>query len=262
MTRNLRFSLLSNALDSLAQGIEFTLLYKNRPSRLKLAVLLLTQAVELTLKERLRREHWALIFAKVDQANKPNAHTVSLMEAKKRLEVIANLLFSQDDTNTIKNLAEIRNRIQHYEIDIPFEVVLSYVHSAIGFLVRFTKKELGEDIMDLLPSEQYQKLLEIESIYNDLEEVASKRIEELQRKLRPVRPKDLAIWDFNIIECPLCRNEFYVFSRSEHISECKFCGYKGGFVECARCGNVFPAGEDLEDKFYLCENCEAYLYHQ
>ena len=256
----LKFSLLSNALDSLAQGVEFTLLYKDTPSRLKLAILLLAQAVELALKERLRREHWSLIFAKVDQANKPNAHTVSLMEAQKRLEAIANLLFSQDDINTIKNLSAIRNQIQHYEIEISFEVALSYVHSAIGFLARFIKENLDEDIMSLLPEEQYQKLTEIEGIYSDLKEVASKRIEELRSELQPTRHSDLAAWDFEVLDCPTCGNKFYVFSISEHISECKFCGYKGGFVECARCGNMFPAGEHLEGEFYLCESCEELLY--
>jgi len=74
----LEFDLLANALDSLAQGIEFVLNHQDNPSKLKVAILLVAQAVELVLKERLRREHWSLIFRKVEQAGNDNAHTFDI----------------------------------------------------------------------------------------------------------------------------------------------------------------------------------------
>ena len=90
----LKFSLLKNALDSLTLGLEFALSDRQDKSKLKLAVLLVAQSVELLLKERLRREHWSLIYRNVDRAGSYDAITVSINEAKKRLTSITNITFS------------------------------------------------------------------------------------------------------------------------------------------------------------------------
>jgi hypothetical protein len=260
--RNLKFSLLSNALDSLVQGIEFALNHEGESSKLKLSILLLAQSVELVLKERLRREHWSLIFSKVDQAGVENAHTVTIKDAQKRLAAIASVNLTQDDGQIIKDLADVRNQIQHYKIEISYETSLSYIHSAIGFLIRFLKSELDKDINELLSEQQYQKLLELEEIYSDLEKVAEQRIVDLQNELQPVRASDLASWHFEVILCSSCLLEYYVFSQSERISQCQFCNFEGGFVECSRCGMEFPIGIEYQGEFFLCDNCEIFLAEQ
>ncbi len=262
--QRLKFSLLHNALDSLTQGIEFALQHDNKPNRLKLAILLLAQAVELVLKERLSREHWSLIFAQVDQACQKDARTVSIQGAKKRLVTIAALRFDCEDEKAIKNIARIRNRIQHYEIEISYEQALSYIHAAIGFLIKFTKDELGQDIKDLLTEQQHQQLIEIESIHAALKQVADRRIEELRKEHWSAKPKELIDWDFEVIECPACGQTYYVFSVSANLSLCQFCGFEGRFVEaeCARCGKLFSVEAGYESKFPLCESCDIYVQGQ
>jgi len=84
-------SLLENGLESIFSGIDnfinvetvdmVFLLKKDKRldtynekkidhKRIKYAVLHLFAGIELVLKERLRREHWSLIFEKTDKANK------------------------------------------------------------------------------------------------------------------------------------------------------------------------------------------------
>jgi hypothetical protein len=257
--REFEFSLFDNALDSLNQGISFVLTNPDDRSMLKLAVLLIAQAVELTLKERLSREHPSLVFTKVEQVGLPNAHTVSIEEAKKRLESIAKIQFQNNESKAIENISDIRNKIQHYKIAISHSQALIHVHSALAFLIEFIKSQLGKDIKDLISKDQYKALCEIEYLYDSLKKLADARIQELRSRLEPSRAKDLIEWDFEVIECPQCWEEFYIFSLSEDISECQLCSHTGGFVACYQCGTRFPSGSlDLHfegEKYILCENC-------
>ena len=255
-----KFSLLENALDSLAQAVEFALSNRNNPSKLKVAILLVAQAVELVLKERLQREHWSLIFRNVEQARNEDAMTVTIKEAQKRLNTIAGVSLDQSDSEAIENLQRTRNRIQHYEIELSFGQALSQINVAIGFLIRFLHAELGTDIQEHLNAQDYQRLLEVEETLEELRGIAQDRVEEIREARGPARPKDLVAWHFEVIECPVCWEKFYILSISEHLSKCQLCNYEGGFVECDHCGGVFPSGSfDLhcedDDGYAVCESC-------
>jgi hypothetical protein len=262
----LEFSLLDNALDSLMQGVEYALDHKENPSKLKVAILLVAQAVELVLKERLKREHWSLIFRKVEQAGNDDAHTVTIDEAVKRLEQIAGVRLNGRDSDTIDNLRKTRNRIQHYKIELSFEQALGQISAAIGFLIRFLHAELGIDIKDISDGQSYQRLLEVEETLQGLREVAQARVKAVRGEHEPIRSSDRAAWFFEVIECPACWEEFYVFSPDSRLSECQLCGYEGGFVECDRCGQVFPSGSwylnYLGDELVFCDYCWSYLMEE
>lgn len=261
--RILKFSLLENALDSLIQGMEFVLDHRDDQSKLKIAILLVTQAVELVLKERLRREHWSLIYRKLEQAGDDDAFTVTVGEAVKRLEQIAGIRLSKHDGDVIDGLQRIRNRVQHHEIQLSFELAVSQLHAAIALLMRFLHRELEIDIKDLLDEQAYQRLLEVERIVEELRDIAQARIEQIERDHLPVNLSDRAAWRFDVIDCPKCWEKLYVFSPDSNISECQLCGYEGGFVECDRCGEVFPEGSwdvhCLGDELVFCDNCWSYL---
>lgn len=259
MAKGFKFNILENAIDSLKQGIGFALKDDPTQSELKLSVLLIAQSVELLLKERLKREHWSLIFSKVEQAGNLNAHTVSIEEAIKRLEQIAHVKLDQEERDTILLFSDIRNRIQHYEIEITFEEVIGKAHSAIAFITRFLKDEFQSDIREHLSKEEAQKLVEIDEALEDLQELALQNIEKIRKENEPRRPKDQMDWRFEVISCPHCWQDYYVFSPDSDISECQLCGYEGGFVECARCGYMAPSGSwDFHDEgpdFALCDSC-------
>lgn len=261
--RMLKFNLLDNALDSLAQGIGFAFDHRDDQSKLKVAILLVTQAVELVLKERLRREDVSQIYNKPEQAGNVDASTVSLDEAVKRLKKIAEFRLPEDEYKAIDNLRRTRNRVQHYEIQLSFEQAISQIHAAIAFLIRFLHQELEIDIKNLLDDQTLERLLEVERIIEGFREVARARIEQIERDHLPVSLSDRITWRFEVLTCPVCGEEFYVFSPDINISKCQFCDYEEGFAKCDRCGEVFL--EDSGDFHYLgdelvfCDNCWAYL---
>ncbi|MBI5953307.1 MAG: hypothetical protein HY865_16755 [Chloroflexi bacterium] len=259
MAKHLKFNLLENAIDSLQQGIGFALKDHPTQSELKLSVLLVAQSVELLLKERLKREHWSLIYTKVEQAGSSNANTVTINESIKRLEQIARVNLSEEEVETIFLLSDIRNRIQHYEIEITFEEVLGKHHAAIAFITRFLKEEFASDIRDYFEQDDIQKLISIDEALKTLQELAQQNIEKIRHENMPSRPKERLTWQFEIITCPECWQDYYIFSAESHISECQLCKYEGGFVKCDRCGFQAPFGSmgfhSEQNGFAICNSC-------
>jgi hypothetical protein len=259
----LKFSLLQNGLDSLVQGVELALGCRDEQGRLKVAILLVAQAVELILKERLRREHWSLIFKRLETAGNENAHTVTVGQAVDRLRQIAGVVLSKQESAALDRLRRIRNQIQHYEIEISFEQALGQINEAIAFLVSFLDSELGIDIRELLEDSSYEELLEVERIVEELETIAQRRIEDVREEVLPFSASERAAFYFDVIECPRCWRPYYVFSPDADISECQLCGYDGGFVECARCAEAFPDGaweiNHAGGDIYFCNSCLSYI---
>jgi len=259
MAKAFKFNLLENALDSLRQGIAFALKDNPTQSELKLSVLLIAQSVELLLKERLKREHWSLVFSKIDQAGNPNAHTVTIEDAIKRLDQIAHVKMDEEERDTVSLLSEIRNRIQHYEIEVTFEEVLSKSHAAIAFTTRFLKDEFESDIRDYLNNDDIQRLSRIENAIVHLRAIAEENIEKIRSENEPTSSSERAYWQFEVITCPECWEDYYVFSPDSHISQCQLCKHEGGFVECDRCGFQAPSGSmefhSEDEDFAVCNSC-------
>ena len=254
----LKLSRLENAKDSLTRGIRSVLMAKPDPSDLKTAILSTAHAVGLFLKERLSRTDPSLIFTVPADAGKADAHTVTISESLRRLKRDAKVKIGGKDEKTIIRLSKTRNRIQHNEIEITFEKAINQVNDVIAFLTDFLNSELGIDVKTLLNAEDIYGLLEIGRIANELKRVATDNIAELEREYLPVRLADLADSDFEIMLCPECWEEYYVFSPVNHLSQCQLCKHQGGFVECVRCGRNAPRGSmefQFEDEWPLCRNC-------
>jgi len=262
----LSFHLMGNAMDSLEQGIGFVLKENPSESNLKLSILLIAQSVELLLKERLRREHWSLVFKEVEKAGNRDATTVTIGEAIKRLEKIAHVNFVPGEKDTITALSEIRNQVQHYEINITYEEVIAKTHAAIAVITRLLKDELNEDIREYISADDLDRFWLVGEALKHLQEIARQNIEKLREELAPRDASDLINWQFDVIECPRCWEEFYVFSPEENISQCQLCKFEGGFVECSRCGFQAPSGSwdfhSENEEYALCENCWAYEKEQ
>ncbi len=261
MAKDLKFNLLENAIDSLQQGIRFAL-EEDSPTQgdLKLSVLLVAQSVELLLKERLRKEHWSLIFTKIDEAGKLDANTVTIPDSIKRLEQIVHVKLDDEEKRTILLLSNTRNRIQHYEIEISFEEVLGKIHAAIAFVTRFLKDELQKDISDHLQRSYIRELMDIDKTLKPLQDLAQQSIEKLRKEHEPADAKDRINWQFRVMDCPECWQEYYVFSLSEDISQCQLCKYKGGFIQCIRCNKSGFSGDSIfrfssEPDYAICNNC-------
>jgi hypothetical protein len=207
---------------------------------LKLSILLIAQAIELLLKERLRREHWSLIFKDVEKARTPNATTVTIDESLKRLKHIPKVRFEGKEEDTIRNISNIRNQIQHYEIEVTFEDVIGKAHAVIPLITRFLKDEFDSDIRDYLKEQDAKKLLYIDEVLEHLQELARQKIEKIRKINMPSNTFDQTNWQFDVLNCFQCWQNYYVFSPEANISQCQLCNYEAGFSKCSQCGAQAP----------------------
>jgi len=257
--RQFKFVLLENAIDSLQQGIGFALMENPTRSDLKLSILLIAQAVELLLKERLRREHWSLIFTDVERAGNPNARTVTIDESLKRLEHIAKVRFEKKEEETIRNISNIRNQIQHYEIEVTFEDVIGKAHAVIPLITRFLKDEFDSDIRNHLKERDAEKLLYIDEVLEHLQELARQKIEKIRKTNMPSNTSEQINWQFDVLNCAQCWQNYYVFSPDSNVSQCQLCNYEAGFAKCSQCGVQAPRvywGLHSDDEGNpICDNC-------
>ena len=150
--RKLKLSLLENAYDSLNSSLERADLAEEQTGGWKLAIFLLVHALELVMKERLRREHQLLVFSNVD---KPG-HTVSMETALGRLQAVGVGIDAADE-RAIRTAIGWRDRIAHYEVDLSLEEAEQIYALLFEFLHSFHRRELGSDLHDKIAEENWWK---------------------------------------------------------------------------------------------------------
>lgn len=144
----IEFTLIQNALDSVERSIEL-LAWKdvtNEGSRLKQAIQYVAHAIELLLKERLRRIHPSLIWDDVDKYPRLDARTVGVDKAIHRLEKIGGIFISETDTKIVKSLRDTRNAIEHFGWKTSRQEANVIIGQGLSFAIAFAESELGTDI--------------------------------------------------------------------------------------------------------------------
>lgn len=220
MTQRLRekeieFDLLSNAVDSLLHAIDHVAPIGDEAvaKDYKQAILAVAHAVELLLKERLRREHPALIWRNVDKYPSLDAQTVTVDEAIARLESICGVKISDEDRSAIRSSKLLRNSIQHYRFSMTEKAVRKSIGKMLAFILEFSDKELAHPIReDLRRNERLQDLLAMYEFY----EAYYKKVEAEMRR----RDK----WTEECSECG-----FPSFDLTTGI--CEICGHVGDLEE-------------------------------
>lgn len=141
---NIEFDLLTNAQDSLDRALEL-IAYGDRegePRRLKQAVQSIAHAIELLMKERLRRLHPSLIWEQVDRYPNLNARTVSTELAASRLQNIGGVEFRSADLDLLRSLRATRNAIEHFSWVTTKPEADAIVGRALEFAFHFAQEEL------------------------------------------------------------------------------------------------------------------------
>src|SRR5205814_8799481 len=113
------------------------------------AIVNAVQAIELLLKERLRREHPVLVFGNVD---KPGRFTVSLDVAINRLRNCG-VILDPDDAYRLQNAKDIRNDVVHYEVTATSAQMADAYVDLFEFAHGFHLRELGEELHPYLDEE-------------------------------------------------------------------------------------------------------------
>jgi hypothetical protein len=145
---NIQFDLLSNARDSLRRAVDLLAWddFNSDHAKLKHSITNAAHAIELLLKERLRREHPAFIWQNVDKYGSLQALTVTPETAIGRLVTICNVTFSDTDKANLLALRTTRNAIEHYEWHATEREAKVIVGNALSFAFGFASEHLGIDL--------------------------------------------------------------------------------------------------------------------
>ena len=220
----------------------------------KFAILNICQAIELSLKERLRREHPALIWKDVDKQKL----TVTVDLAITRLEELCGVSFSKEDKMVIKDAKDWRNQIIHHEFSIEIEKLKPAFSTLLSFLTNFHKTILNEELSKQIDSKLWKKALSIQSYGYNLFERAHKQIKDKQAQGENV--------DFNNqFSCSHCGYWTLVFKGDTFY--CYVCESEEPALKCEECGCSAPESRLLINRytdqeygnhytFVICPECE------
>lgn len=140
--------LLRSAFEVLEHGL-WHFLRSTTTTDMKFALLHIDQAVELLLKERVRRGGQSIY--------KNPKETISIWGAYEILDTKLNCKIPEKPD--LELLHEERNSIQHKYANPSAEDAAFHVENALKFLARFTKDELGLDLADHVSSEFLERVL-------------------------------------------------------------------------------------------------------
>jgi len=246
----LRLELLENAIDSMIHGLQHYVDGKRDASNYKFAILHIAQSVELILKERLRQEHWVLIYDKVEKPNK--SRTIDFETAVARLQSICNLSLDKY-IDGLRGLRNARHEIEHYKVSLSEQEAAALIGSNIPFLMQFLEDELKTTLQEHIDEETWQELLNILDVF-------SKAIEKAREEREQVLTGQEKDQEYpRIIECPQCGLEYLVVrGRGDKKAQCLLCKHVSELEECIRCYEVF-AVDDWLGKRHLCAGCTAYI---
>lgn len=234
----LSYPLLDNSLDFLLHAAEHV--DENSPRSWKYAILHLIAGIELLLKARLEFEHWSLVFQETDKAKEDkyelgDFRSVDFDSLIQRLDGIASVTISKEDRDHLSRLKQLRNKIEHFGIDIDLNQVKSLMAQGLSYAVSFYEKNIKEETGDY----DSEILGEIIKHLHEFEEFVTER----RAKITPDIPKFALIRD-----CPTCSQDTLAVEDGA-ILHCYFCGYQDNAEElaerhteadvniCPECGN-------------------------
>lgn len=214
-------TLIQNSHSFVNEALAKALQAEKDPRQWQFAIFALVQAIELALKERLRREHPALIFKNIDDRKQ----TVSIEQATSRLKDLAKVAVTESDLTAIRTAIQWRNLVVHYEFEFSTEVLKPVFAKLLGFLTDFNKDSLNLFLPDHVRAENWEEAVSITDYGTELFNRARSRFE--TEKIEPS-----LIWS-----CPRCGNKAFVIQ--DNINTCYVCNSQGVVLKCENCGGLF-----------------------
>lgn len=220
----LKLTLVENALDFFCEGIEH--FDDKDPRSLKYAILHIASAVELVLKARLAREHWALIFKDPSRANrgkleKGDFGSADFQGVQDRLEGICKIDLSKHKV-IMKTLRDMRNRIQHFAFSGDVPEISSILTRTWSFLWDFIHSHMPKEA-----NNEQNTLAEIKERMMKHEDYVAQRLADIKPGLDALR-RDGSL----VVECPSCLQEALAVPGDEN-PHCCFCRYQDSAAQVA-----------------------------
>jgi hypothetical protein len=220
---NIKLNLLDNSLDYIYESLEPMLQGHDETSKhlWKYSVLHLYSGIELLLKDKLRREHWSLIFQDVSSAEFEkfeNGNFVSVYhdDLIKRLSKILKVKFNDEP---IKKLQILRNKFEHFEVDISLSECQHIVVAALDLTINFWETHL-KSVSTL---EQQNKFRTIKSIVTEFDIYIKQRINRFEAEINGIVASKNAV----IVLCPDCSSLYFaVYKDDKKDCKCFVCDGK------------------------------------
>lgn len=240
MTRKThKLSLIENSHSFMAEAIRKAISARGDVRQWPFAILHLVQAVELSMKELLRRQHPIFIYESIDSPR----NTVTLAQAMSRIEnpAIAGITIPVDEKQKIGTAVKLRNQITHFEFEISEEYAMAKFSELFAFLVYFQGRYLKLEAEDYIPQELLDSVIEIEKCFLELKSKAIQRI------------LDDDISSEWVWACPNCGEDTFVVEDDRNV--CFLCRQPAEVSECPQCENFWFTDEikdfsDLIDADY------------
>ena len=191
--------LLGNAAHSLQEGIASYVAAHKDSGRLLDALRDLYTSVELLSKARLQT------LDPGEFAKRLNTPTVL-----KRLTAKGVALWQQD-AQTVEQLRELRNSLQHGEAKFNYRTALSLCRKTIVFIDRFVEQELKLWVGDVVREDDWVQILKIPEVFASATRVVDGRVSDLRNK------------GADVSTCGQCNQETLVRPHRNTGSSCLFC---------------------------------------
>lgn len=210
-------SLLSNGLDFINCGLNELKEYEEDSDnvRIKYAVLHIHAGVELLLKERLRREHWSLVFDNEPSKAKYESgdfQSVGMTKCIDRLKTICDVPLSSREERRFKELREARNTIEHFNASYNVKALNAKIADALSSMIDFINTHLDPD--DFQESDQ--------DLFDEIKQSLSELTLYINQRMNDIRQR-LAEIGSEVLTCPVCNQRAATFSEDLN---CLFCGHK------------------------------------
>lgn len=284
----INLDLLDNGLDYIMTGINHLQFESQSHSEniWKYSVLNVFSGIELILKEKLRQEHWSLVFEDVSNASEQKLLqgdfvSVSHNEVVKRLKGICNISINDEPIN---NLRKLRNRFEHFEIKVTVLECKQIIALAMRETILFWNKYL----LSTCTEEQNQKFSYIQSIILSFDTYIESMLQKHNSLIETVLENNAGI----LVHCQDCHNRgFIIFKGEQKQCQCYVCDKKyskqeyldkirssergrterkslrGAFMpydnKCPNCKNqtrircdqIYNSAGEYEGVYYFCVDC-------
>ena len=218
---------------------------------LKYSILHLHAGISIILKEKLAREHWALLFQNIDKASlkdfrSGNFTGISFDKCIDRLKEISSLGIRKEEKSILKQLKIKRNKIEHFCNEDSLDSFKPIIFKAINFFMNF----IDEKTLEYL--KENDAFVEVRKSLSALEEFVRFKMNEISsEKLE------------NILTCPECFLDFFIKDSNELVIQCLFCLYKlnegDDFSSCYEVNSAYDDPRDPSPSYY-CSSCDEEDY--
>ncbi len=196
----------------------------------KFAIINVAQAMELAMKEFLRRIHPAFIYESVDKRER----TVNVRTALNRMTdtEIGKLTISEAERKKIEKAFELRNELTHFEFNHEHDHIELKFAEIFSFLIFFYRRYLGIGTSEFIDDEQYGRVLGLVKARQEL----------LARAKEYAAAAEGDRWI-----CPQCDEATFVVDEEQ----CSFCQHKEEVIHCENCDETLLASQIIDTDNFL-----------